>query len=459
MYHDESREKVHNISVEITFDHLYHGSQYSLTEVECVFWDKAAWNSSGCSLVRTSLDSSTCQCLHLTNFAVLMDINNIFHASNTDFSFLSTLSIVCSSVSVVFLAVSIWVFSCVPSVRSDRTCIHTNLCCSLLLAHLLLLIGLDATHLPSLCSAVAVCLHFLFLSSFCWMLVEGWHIYRLLTEVWQTGRCGMFPYYLLGYLLPAVIVTVSLLCNELLGLDSYGSSQFCWIDNKHGLIWAFMGPVAFIITFNIIISILAMSVARMAISRNNNLDRSQEMLTQLKGCLSLISILGLSWLSGFLYFSKALSWLGVVFTITNSLQGVAIFIFHVLLNDKVRRKLVSYLARRFQVLQEETLSRADTTKKTVKRKYLGRNNTEISFVESSGATRGKLDSVILSLSCHYLVIILSYSHSEMETSITQLEDSVQVAGRDSDGNNNPSEISDKRHFTPPGPPPEPEPDY
>ena len=128
------------------------------------------------------------------------------------------------------------------------------------------------------------------------------------------------------------------------------------------------------------------------------------MLTQLKGCLSLISILGLSWLSGFLYFSKALSWLGVVFTITNSLQGVAIFIFHVLLNDKVRRKLVSYLARRFQVLQEETLSRADTTKKTVKRKYLGRNNTEISFVESSGATRGKLDSVILSLSCHYLVI-------------------------------------------------------
>ena len=39
----------------------------------------------------------------------------------------------------------------------------------------------------------------------------------------------------------------------------------------------------------------------------------------------------------------------------------------------------------------------------------------------------------------------------METSITQLEDS--------DGNNNPSEISDKRHHTPPGPPPEPEPDY
>ena len=389
VYQDQTREKVHDISVEITFDHLYPGSEYSLSEVECVFWDRSAWNSSGCSLVSTSRESTTCQCVHLTNFAVLMDINNIFSGSNTEFSFLSTVSLVCSSVSVVFLAVSVWVFSCVPTIRSDRTCIHTNLCVSLLLAHLLLLTALDATHLPTLCSVVAVALHFLFLSSFCWMLVEGWHIYRLLTEVWQTGRCGMLPYYLLGYILPAVIVVVSLLCNELLGLQSYGSSQNCWINNKNGLLWAFMGPVAVIITFNIIIFVLAMRVARMAISRNNNLDTSQEIITQLKGCLSLISLLGLSWISGFLYFTQALSWIGVVFTITNSLQGLAIFIFHVLLNVKVRRKLISYLERRFQVLQEETLSRADTTKRTVKRKYLGRNNTEMSFVESSEVTRGE----------------------------------------------------------------------
>ena len=268
-----------------------------------------------------------------------------------------------------------------------RATIHTNLCCSLLLAHLLLLTGLEATHLPTLCSAIAVALHFLFLSSFSWMMVEGLHIYRLLTSVWQTGSCLMLPYYLLGYLLPALIVSVSFLCNQLLALDSYGTAQYCWLSNKHGLIWAFMGPVAVIIVINIIIFVLAMSIARMAISRNNNLDTSQEMMTQLKGCLSLISILGLSWLSGFFYFTQSLSWLGVVFTITNSMQGVAIFIFHVLLNNKVRLKLVTYLRRRFKVLQEETLSRADTTKRTVKRKYL-RNNIETSFVSGSEATKG-----------------------------------------------------------------------
>ena len=120
VYQDQTREKVHDISVEITFDHLYPGSEYSLSAVECVFWDRSAWNSSGCSLVSTSRESTTCQCVHLTNFAVLMDINNIFSSSNTEFSFLSTVSLVCSSVSVVFLAVSVWVFSCVPTIRSDR---------------------------------------------------------------------------------------------------------------------------------------------------------------------------------------------------------------------------------------------------------------------------------------------------------------------------------------------------
>ena len=217
-------------------------------------------------------------------------------------------------------------------------------------------------------------------------------VYRLLTEVWQTGRCGLVPYYLLGYLLPAVIVGLSLLSNELMDLQSYGSSQYCWLTNTHGLIWAFMGPVAVIIAVNIVIFVLAMSVARMAISRNNNLERSQEVMTQLKGCLSLISILGLSWLSGFLYLNQALGWLGVVFTITNSLQGLTIFVAHVLLNDKVRVKLVSYLRRKMAVLQEETLSRADTTKRTVKRKYLGRNDTEMSFMESettSGFSRSE----------------------------------------------------------------------
>ena len=50
------------------------------------------------------------------------------------------------------------------------------------------------------------------------------------------------------------------------------------------------------------------------------------MVTQLKGCVSLVSILGISWLSGFFYFTTSLHWVGVLFTITNSLQVIRMVI-------------------------------------------------------------------------------------------------------------------------------------
>ena len=39
-----------------------------------------------------------------------------------------------------------------------------------------------------------------------------------------------------------------------------------------------------------------------------------------QGGISLVSILGLSWISGFFYFTSSLSWVGTVFIITNSSQ-------------------------------------------------------------------------------------------------------------------------------------------
>ena len=82
---------------------------------------------------------------------------------------------------------------------------------------------------------MALCLHYLLLSAFCWMLVEGCHIYRLLTDVFRSlqpllangqpvtlcGRhkqLGVLPYHLLGYGLPLVVVLPSLATSQALGL-------------------------------------------------------------------------------------------------------------------------------------------------------------------------------------------------------------------------------------------------
>ena len=47
------------------------------SDTECSYWDQAldrgygAWSTEGCSLVEESYDKATCECNHLTNFAVL----------------------------------------------------------------------------------------------------------------------------------------------------------------------------------------------------------------------------------------------------------------------------------------------------------------------------------------------------------------------------------------------------
>ena len=90
---------------------------------------------------------------------------------------------------------------------------------------------------------------------------------------------------------------------------------------------------------------------------------------------------------------------------------MAIFLCHVIFNDKVKSKLCSYLQRKFEVIHEDALSRADTTKKTViiiqmitfhisnyaillqvRRKYLGRNDTEMSFAETSSTSQSQTGS-------------------------------------------------------------------
>ena len=71
---------------------------------------------------------------------------------------------------------------------TDRSTIHTHLCWCLLLAHLVLLLGLDATSLYPLCYAVAVTLHFLFLAAFSWMLAEGYSCQRTFAKFHSARR-------------------------------------------------------------------------------------------------------------------------------------------------------------------------------------------------------------------------------------------------------------------------------
>jgi hypothetical protein len=59
------------------------------------------------------------------------------------------------------------------------------------------------------CSLVAAALHYLFLAAFCWMTVEGHHLYRMVVTVFDSGRDFRCWYLLMGYGVPAIVVVVT----------------------------------------------------------------------------------------------------------------------------------------------------------------------------------------------------------------------------------------------------------
>ena len=71
-----------------------------------------------------------------------------------------------------------------------RNYIHINLCISLMIAQLIFVVGINRTaddHVPLHCQAIAVLLHYFFLVSFMWMLMEGVVLYFILIRVFVTN--------------------------------------------------------------------------------------------------------------------------------------------------------------------------------------------------------------------------------------------------------------------------------
>jgi cadherin EGF LAG seven-pass G-type receptor 1 len=59
------------------------------------------------------------------------------------------------------------------------------------------------------CKLVAIGLHYLWLASFFWMLVDALHLYRMLTEMRDINHGPMRFYYSMGYVVPAVVVSLA----------------------------------------------------------------------------------------------------------------------------------------------------------------------------------------------------------------------------------------------------------
>uniref|UniRef100_A0A4X1TL60 Adhesion G protein-coupled receptor L3 n=1 Tax=Sus scrofa TaxID=9823 RepID=A0A4X1TL60_PIG len=306
----------------------------------CSFWSYSKrtmtgyWSTQGCRLLTTNKTHTTCSCNHLTNF----------HSDAVHDLLLDVITWVGILLSLVCLLICIFTFCFFRGLQSDRNTIHKNLCISLFVAELLFLIGINRTDQPIACAVFAALLHFFFLAAFTWMFLEGVQLYIMLVEVFESEHSRRKYFYLVGYGMPALIVAVS----AAVDYRSYGTDKVCWLRLDTYFIWSFIGPATLIIMLNVIF--LGIALYKMfhhtailkpesgCLDNINYEDNRPFIKSWVIGAIALLCLLGLTWAFGLMYINESTVIMAYLFTIFNSLQGMFIFIFHCVLQKKVRKE-------------------------------------------------------------------------------------------------------------------------
>ncbi|XP_049577830.1 adhesion G protein-coupled receptor L3 isoform X14 [Syngnathus scovelli] len=322
-----------------TVKHLQHSEENF--NPNCSFWSYSKrtmtgfWSTQDCRLLATNRTHTSCSCTHLTSFAVLMAHVEVKKADSIHDLLLDVITWVGILLSLVCLLICIFTFCFFRGLQSDRNTIHKNLCISLFIAESLFLVGINRADQPIACAVFAALLHFFFLAAFTWMFLEGVQLYIMLVEVFESEHSRTKYFYLAGYGVPAVIVAVS----AAVDYRSYGTDRVCWLRLDTYFIWSFIGPATLIIMLNVIF--LGIALYKMfhhtAILKPDSgcLDNIKSWVI---GAIALLCLLGLTWAFGLMYINESTVIMAYLFTIFNSLQGMFIFIFHCILQKKVRKE-------------------------------------------------------------------------------------------------------------------------
>ncbi|CAH1780836.1 unnamed protein product, partial [Owenia fusiformis] len=313
----------------------------------CVFWNfnSDSWSTDGCFLGTNTSDTHTeCVCSHLTNFAVLMQFNDAIEITKFQQRALMIISITGCCLSIICLIITVAVYIRYKLViRSERIMIHTNLACSLCIGQFLFLFSELSTTDWVLCKVVAFLLHFFFMATFSWMLIEGVQLYVKSIKIFAHSYDTRVIFLFVGWLIPSVVVISSfgvkhsgygISDNSLLNEEA---NKSCWLSTKDGTIWAFVGPAMAVMAFNFLITGLVIRVF-LTLKANSEKSTYERLRAGLKAIVMLQPLLGLTWLFGLLgSISSDTVIFQYLFAICNSLQGVFIFILHCVSNDEVTK--------------------------------------------------------------------------------------------------------------------------
>lgn len=365
---DHQVKKVHLLRDKMTVVFSHPSPLDGLVDPRCVWWNGESrnggdWSSSGCTLLSHDEKSSKCQCDHLTHFALLMDVAGM-ELSPLDYSLLTLATRIGCGISIGCLLLSFLCFLLFSRHGGDRVFIHKNLCLTLALAQTLFVFTISWTEDETRCRVISSLLLYSFLSALLWMFVEGVQLYFLLVDVFAShSRRLKFSLFCFG--LPLIIVAVANYADG----ENMISKDHCWLAaGSWVMMVAFILPSMLIMVSNVFFLSLAIWIA-LRRSSNGYMPCKHPSDTKpcawIKGSIALMSLLGITWSLGFYFiFDSASIYVAYAFTVLNTLQGLFIFLLHVLFNQKMRSDICDWLTRRGCLCTSSTASGDSSTRRT-----------------------------------------------------------------------------------------------
>ncbi|PIK59108.1 putative G-protein coupled receptor [Apostichopus japonicus] len=244
---------------------------------------------------------------------VFWDFQLAGHTGDIDNVFLDVLSIIGCVVSVVALVITIVSFCAIKKLRSKQPQqILINLCFALLGLYLSFLIGINRANLEVVCIMFGALIHYFCLATVAWMCVEAMNMYLFVR-------------------LPLVVVVVSVAVKSVNYRGDYCFPQAGTMTFSIGVVLF----IAVMLVFNLVMFVLIIKqiTCRPQFKKD---DPRKENIKRIQNAISILMLLGLAWLFGFLAIGGAQFIFNLLFLICNSLQGLFIFLLFCVRNQEVQ---------------------------------------------------------------------------------------------------------------------------
>ena len=268
-------------------------------------------------------------------------LGNNHDSQTTDYTVRGILTLIGNTLSMACLVCTMITYCMFEEIRTQAGKCIMNLCGALFFAQLSFQMSEIFVSYREVCVAVAVFQHYTWLVSFLWMNVLAYDTSCTFADLKQsngvrdTYRLRCFVVYAWG--LPAVFIVVCL------GIDfgtnipfSYGNKMICWISGPRAIEYYFATPLAVVITANTVLFVRTVVSLRRAMSTASRARPPKQQRRMFVIYIRLTSLMGFTWLFGYLAMVDVLRFLTYPFIVCNTCQGVFICV-SFMLTPTVRR--------------------------------------------------------------------------------------------------------------------------